>query len=351
MPGRARKDIKMKKLIALLLTLTLVIGILASCTDKNDDPLGAVNLTALASHDDVIALMLKGDVDVAVLPEPKATAAINQAKAQGINYTVKLNISEEWSKVTETALAMGCLAVRTDFAYDNRTDLNAFLEDYKKSINFIGNPENKEQAAALIVSAGIIPKAPIAKSALDNLYGSIVYQDGAEMKATLEGFYDAIGQAKPDERLFYYSTYSVSSVPNEPATTDKVIKIGVMNGPTGMGMAKLIDDYKDNEKYEFIAYTDPALANADLTKGNIDMACIPTNAAATLSTKGAPVMAAAINCLGSLYVVAKEGVEINSISDLIGKNVYYGVPSSTTEPILNHIFAKNNIIVSKDDGN
>lgn len=340
----------MKKLIALLLTLTLIIGVFASCEKANDDPLGAVNLTALASHDDVTALMLKGDVDVAVLPEPKATAAINQAKAQGINYSVKLNVSEEWSKVTETALAMGCLAVRRDFAYDNRTDLNAFLADYKNSINFIGNPENKEQAAALVVSAGIIPKAPIAKSALDNLYGSIVYQDGAEMKATLEGFYDAIGQEKPDERLFYYSTFSVSSVPTKPATTDKVIKIGVMNGPTGMGMAKLIDDYKDNEKYEFIAYSDPALANTDLTKGNIDMACIPTNAAATLSTKGAPVMAAAINCLGSLYVVAKEGVEINAITDLIDKEVYYGVPSSTTEPILRHIFTENNITVNKKSG-
>ena len=341
----------MKKLIALLLTLTLVVGIFAACTDNNAKPLGAVNLTALASHDDVTALMLKGDVDVAVLPEPKATAAINQAKAQGVNYTVKLNISEEWSKVTETALAMGCLAVRTDFVNNHKAELDAFLADYKNSINFIGNSENKDQAAALIVSAGIIPKAPIAKSALDNLYGSIVYQDGADMMVTLEGFYDAIGQAKPDKSLFYYSNLSSLNTSPASASDDKVIKIGVMNGPTGMGMAKLIDDYKGNEKFEFISYTDPALANADLTKGNIDMACIPTNAAATLSTKGAPVMAAAINCLGSLYVIAKEGIEINSISDLIDKNVYYGVPSSTTEPILNHIFAKNNVTVSKSDGN
>ena len=333
----------MKKLIALLLTLTLIIGALASCKDTTEDPLGTVNLTALASHDDVTALMLKGEVDVAVLPEPKATAAINQAKAQGINYTVKLNVSTEWSKVTETELAMGCLAIRRDFAESNEASLIAFLADYEDSINYIGNPENKEQAAALIVSAGIIPKAPIAKSALDNLYGSIVYQEGNEMKATLEGFYDAIGQAKPDASFYY--------IPNETATakTDKVIKIGVMNGPTGMGMAKLMDLYKDNAGYEFIAYSDPALANTDLTKGNIDMACIPTNAAATLATKGAPVMSAAINCLGSLYVVAKEGVEINSVADLIDKEVYYGVPSSTTEPILRHIFEKNNVTVNKNE--
>lgn len=344
MPGRARKDIKMKKLIALLLALTLVIGGLVACTDKNDTTIEAVKITALASHDNVTALMLKGDVDIAVLPEPKATAAINQAKAQGVNYTVKLNISEEWAKVTETELAMGCLTVRKDFAQNYESELVSFLENYENSINFIGNPENKEQATALIVSAGIIPKAPIAKSALDNLYGSIVYQDGSEMKATLEGFYDAIGQAKPDES-FYYITDSYT------ATTADKIKIGVMNGPTGMGMAKLIADCKENAKYEFIPYSDPALANADLTKGNIDMACLPTNAAATLATKGAPVMAAAINCLGSLYVVVKDGVEINSIADLVGKEVYYGVPSSTTEPILRHIFSKNKITINKNEGN
>ena len=123
----------MKKLIALLLTLTLFVGLLVSCKDKNEEPLGSVKLTALASHDDVVALMLTGDVDIAVLPEPKATAAINQAKAQGSNYTVKLNVSEEWSKVTDTELAMGCLAVRNDFITGNEASLVAFLKDYENS--------------------------------------------------------------------------------------------------------------------------------------------------------------------------------------------------------------------------
>ena len=45
-----------------------------------------------------------------------------------------------------------------------------------------------------------------------------------------------------------------SATPEDDGTK---INIGVMSGPTGMGMAKLIDDYKNNEKYEFIAYTDP----------------------------------------------------------------------------------------------
>ena len=51
------------------------------------------------------------------------------------------------------------------------------------------------------------------------------------------------------------------------------------------------------------------------------MACLPTNSVATFASKGANISALAINCLGSLYVVAKNEIEINSPADLIGKNV------------------------------
>ena len=61
------------------------------------------------------------------------------------------------------------------------------------------------------------------------------------------------------------------------------IKIGYMNGPTGMGMAKLINDnggVDGNDKYQFVKYSDASLATADLLSGKLDMACIPTNTAA-----------------------------------------------------------------------
>ena len=43
----------------------------------------------------------------------------------------------------------------------------------------------------------------LANSALTNLYGSIVYIDGAEMKIALEGFYTAIGYALPADSFYY----------------------------------------------------------------------------------------------------------------------------------------------------
>lgn len=318
----------------------MLASILCSCSDPI---IGSVKLIDESSHDEVAAKLAIGSIDVAILPEPKATAAILAAKQAGYNYSIKLNLSEEWSKISETELTMGCLLVRNDFVNDHELSLVDFLDDYKKSIEYIGNSENHEKAAAMIVSAEILPKLPIAKSALNNLYGSIVYQDGDEMKKSIEGFYDAINLEKPDN-AFYFS--KSSTIKGDYAD---VIKIAVMNGPTGMGMAKLMDDYKDNESYEFVLYSDPTLAVADLTKGKVDMACLPTNTAATLANKGQPVTVASINCLGSLYVVAKEDVGIESISDLIDKEVYYGVPTSTTAPIFKYILSKNKIALSSDE--
>ena len=70
------------------------------------------------------------------------------------------------------------------------------------------------------------------------------------------------------------------------AADDTVIRIGVMSGPTGMGMAKLMHDNPEgSEKYEFSIYSAPTNATADLIGGTLDMLCLPTNTAATLKNK------------------------------------------------------------------
>ena len=52
------------------------------------------------------------------------------------------------------------------------------------------------------------------------------------------------------------------------------IKIGVMNGPTGMGMAKLINDNgAESEKYVFSSFSSPTDATASLQNGELDMLC------------------------------------------------------------------------------
>lgn len=157
------------------------------------------NVECVSDHDALVAKVVKNDVSIAVLPEPKASAAL----AQNNKYSVDLNLSTEWSKVSEEPLTMGCIVVRNEYLKENRRTVEAFLKEYEASINYIGNKDNIDTAVSMITEAGIIPKAPIAKKALNNLYGSIVYLDGKDMKSALIAFYNAIGQELPDERFYY----------------------------------------------------------------------------------------------------------------------------------------------------
>lgn len=156
-------------------------------------------IECVSDHDALVAKIVKNEVSIAVLPEPKASAALSNNDT----YSVDLNISEEWSKLSDKPLTMGCIVVRNEFLKNNKAAVDTFLGKYEDSISYINTPENLENSANMITAAGIIPKAPLAKKALNNLYGSIVYMDGRDMKTALISFYNAIGQELPDESFYY----------------------------------------------------------------------------------------------------------------------------------------------------
>lgn len=146
-----------------------------------------------ADHDTLVSRIVKGEVSLAVLPEPKVTAAL----VQNPTYSVDLNLSTEWDKVFENSLTMGCIVVRNEFLKAHEGAVQRFLREYKESVNYIANPENLESAAQMIFEVGVIPKLPIAKKSLANLKGSIAYLDGNEMKTSLTEFYDVLLESMP----------------------------------------------------------------------------------------------------------------------------------------------------------
>lgn len=146
-----------------------------------------------SDHDTLVAKIAAGSVDYAVLPEPKVTAAL----MQNADYEVKLNLSAEWDKVSDESLAMGCIVARNDFISRHAGAVNRFLDDYKASVEYIANTENADSSAQMIVDAGVLPKLPVAKRALANLSGSIVFREGKEMKDTLTSFYSVLLTADP----------------------------------------------------------------------------------------------------------------------------------------------------------
>ena len=114
------------------------------------------------------------------------------------------------------------------------------------------------------------------------------------------------------------------------ALADLSVNVMVLNGTTGFGMAKLISDANAGEaamNYNVSVETDASNITAALISGSVDIAALPTNAAATVynKTEGG-VQMAAINTLGVLYLVVNTAnlpvEDYDEWSELDGMTVY-----------------------------
>ena len=144
---------------------------------------------------DLAPLLITGQVDIALVPEPVATTAPLNIKSQNkdYNYTVAINLTEAWAEISDTPVAMGCIVANKEFVANHKAIVTDFLEEYEASINYIADPQNIDNAAQYIVDAGVLGAAPAAKKSLSNLGDAITYIDGDEMKSILVDFYSAIG--------------------------------------------------------------------------------------------------------------------------------------------------------------
>ena len=167
-------------------------------------------MKTLAQPSDLASAIIAGAVDIALVPEPVATAAPLQVAAQNkdYSYSVALDITDVWATVSETPVAMGCIVGRTAFVSEHGATVNAFLAEYEASINFIANAQNRDNAAKYIVEAGVLGAEGAAKKSLANLGDAIAYVDGDEMKEILVAFYSSINSALiggklPDDGFYY----------------------------------------------------------------------------------------------------------------------------------------------------
>lgn len=162
-----------------------------------------VNLEFKSEHSDVASLLVAGEAQIALLPEPQVTSATVQSE----NVKIALDLTKEWETKYGTKLVQGCVIGRTDFINAYEGEIDEFLEDYKESVDFINTAT--DEAAQMIVDAGIIPKAPLAKKAIPNSY--ITFITGEEMvkltKENLQVLFDAkpasVGGTLPNEDFYY----------------------------------------------------------------------------------------------------------------------------------------------------
>jgi len=123
------------------------------------------------------------------------------------------------------------------------------------------------------------------------------------------------------------------------------VNVMVLNGTTGFGMANLMDAAARGEaaqEYNFTVETDASNIVAALANGSVDIAALPTNAAAAVYNKTqGKVQVLALNTLGVLYLVTDGSVKIESVADLEGQTVY--APAQNPSFIFQHIVDANGI--------
>ena len=143
-----------------------------------------------------------------------------------------------------------------------------------------------------------------------------------------------------------------SSAPASSAAAKKVkINVAAIKGPTGVGMANLMkaaDDKTAGNDYAFQVVTDPNEIVGKISNGDVDIAAVPTNLAASLYAKtNGKVKMLAVNTLGVLYIM-ENGETVKAVEDLKGKTIYSTGQGANPEYVLRYLLTKNGLEPGKD---
>ena len=118
-----------------------------------------------------------------------------------------------------------------------------------------------------------------------------------------------------------------------------------------MGAAKLLADSDAGETvnhYEYAIGSDPSTDIVPkLNNGELDIAAVPTNLAATLYNKAGSIRLLALNTLGVLHIL-ENGDTVHSMADLAGKTIYSINQGTNTEYVLNYLLEESGLTPGED---
>ena len=124
------------------------------------------------------------------------------------------------------------------------------------------------------------------------------------------------------------------------------VRFAVLNGPTGVGAAKLMADSEagaTSNTYEVEVFTANDQVAAGLTNGEIDIAAVASNVAANLYNKtDGGVRMLAVSGLGVLYIL-ENGDTVHSMADLAGRTLYATGQGANPEYVLNYLLTENGV--------
>ena len=136
-----------------------------------------------------------------------------------------------------------------------------------------------------------------------------------------------------------------------PLSVTEPLRIAGLKGPTTMGLVNLLSMEQAGTAamdYDLQLYGAADEIVPLLIKGELDMAAIPANLAATLYQKtSGGIQAVAVNTLGVLYVV-EQGDTVHSMADLKERTILSTGKGTTPEYVLRYLLTANGLDPDKD---
>lgn len=143
-------------------------------------------------------------------------------------------------------------------------------------------------------------------------------------------------------------TCALGMAHTEPQSDRHTLSVGVIVGPSGIGMARLMANppFIPNTAIEFEKAGSIDVLLPKIINGDIDIGILPPNVAAKLYNKAPKsISVAAIVGKGMLSVITRDK-SIQTIQDLKGKTIYVTGQGSTPEYVFRAILAKNGLSAS-----
>lgn len=134
----------------------------------------------------------------------------------------------------------------------------------------------------------------------------------------------------------------------EPAANQEEpvnVTVAGLNGPTSIGMIKMIDENAlNNETYnvEYVTENTPDALTGKIINGDIQISSVPINLASVLYNKtGGNIQLLAVNTIGNLYIIGTD--DIKTVSDLEGKTIGISGKGATPDYAMNYILKQNGL--------
>lgn len=149
--------------------------------EKNGLTVGTdITLEFVSQPQELVQKVVPNEKAIVIAPQPVATAIT--VKDQ--NAKIVFDLNDEWDKVSDTKLVMGCVIVRNEYLKENPEAVKQFMKDYEASIKAVNS--DTDRIASLSESYGIITPAAVVKKAVP--YCNIVFESGNEMKTNLSAY-------------------------------------------------------------------------------------------------------------------------------------------------------------------